>query len=138
MTELKSRDGRFLERLANEHTFKKYMKTAPGFPLLIGLIITAFTLVNEAEAQNLIVNGSFESPGFVTGNPFDAVFTLTPGSTDLTGWVVGERGAYWINSKFPDPVGVPRMEVTSWICRLFLRIRLKEEVFHRSSPRNPD
>jgi hypothetical protein len=69
---------------------------------LIGVAIAALTTVSEAQVRNLIVNGSFESPG-VPGSPVISVLELLPGSTEIPGWVVGENGAYWLSLLFPDP-----------------------------------
>jgi|SRR6266513_6077049 len=79
------------ERSSKERTFNVYMKTRPGVWLMIGFLMAGFTPISEAEGQNLIVNGSFESSRFVTANPFDAVFTLTPGSTNVTGSAIANE-----------------------------------------------
>ena len=74
------------------------MKTIRFLWLMTGFLVAGLTPASEAQVRNLIINGSFESPGFA-----DNVFELTPGSTIVTGWVAGERGADWISSRFPDP-----------------------------------
>lgn len=64
----------------------------PGKIVFIGLnflIVIALVAVNAA-AQNLLVNGSFESGAFSQNFPiFPNRMQLTTGSTAVTGWSVG-------------------------------------------------
>jgi hypothetical protein len=71
------------------------MKTERIRCAVVGLVLTFLSFTCAAQPSNLLVNGSFESPGFQ-----GAVMELAPGSTQITGWVTGQRGADWLSSAF--------------------------------------
>lgn len=50
---------------------------------------------------NLIVNSSFESPGFTTGNQDPGRQRYVAPSTEITGWTIGGTGDIWLH-KCPD------------------------------------
>jgi len=65
----------------------------------VGLVCLSLLLAPIASHANLLVNGSFESGGFV--NQGSDTMSLAPGSTVITGWTVLTDTTAWIGAKNP-------------------------------------
>lgn len=74
------------------------MKTSPSIPILSALVLGAALAAPSARA-NLLVNGSFESGGFV--NQGADTMSLNAGSTAITGWTVVTDTTAWIGPSNP-------------------------------------
>jgi choice-of-anchor C domain-containing protein len=61
----------------------------------VAVLCTISFVSANAHAANLIVNGSFEQ-GTWLGNY--SWYRVAPGSTDMTGWIIGGAGIDWHNS----------------------------------------
>lgn len=92
---------RISERV-NFQTFmpKRFLRKNRGD--LIGLCALALGLLCSISAAkgNLILNGSFESGGFVDNTGQDTM-NLAPGSTAITGWTVTSAYLAWIGPSNP-------------------------------------
>ncbi|MEI7881782.1 MAG: peptidoglycan DD-metalloendopeptidase family protein [bacterium] len=71
-------------------------------PIILQLGLSFVVLVAaQSQAQNLILNGSFESPGFVNGNNGPGRQQYVAPSAAIAGWTIGGTGDVFLH-KCPD------------------------------------